>query len=116
MAVTQTRHSVRGRGFALGLALLPFALSSCGGDGRPVAEPNEGYVEPSVLEVGGYRVVDNKAPREILTPFAELPSRELASCGLSSWGTSPRCPFQLEEPRGPTRRGRASSSSIITVP
>ena len=77
MAVTQTRHSARGRGFALGLALLTSALSSCGGDGRPVAEPNEGYVEPSVSNAGGFRAVENTGPREILTLYTELPSREL---------------------------------------
>ena len=89
MAVIQIRHSVRGRGFALGLALLPFALSSCGGDGRPVAEPNEGYVEPSVLEVGGYRVVENEAPRELVITYAEMPSRELRPLFLGDVAASP---------------------------
>ncbi len=77
MAVTRTRHSARGRGFALGLALLPFALSSCGGDDRPVAEPNQRYAEPSILEVNGYRVVENWAPGELAITYAQLPSREL---------------------------------------
>jgi thiol-disulfide isomerase/thioredoxin len=56
---------------------LPSALSSCGGDDRPVAEPNEVYVEPSFVDVGGYQVVENKAPRELIISYAELPSREL---------------------------------------
>jgi thiol-disulfide isomerase/thioredoxin len=73
--MTDSRHSVRGWGLALGLALLPSALSSCGDDDRPVAEPNEIYVEPSVADVGGHRVVKNKAPRERIITYAKLPSR-----------------------------------------
>ena len=73
----RTRHALRGRGFALGLALLPSALSSCGGDGLPVSKANEDHTEPAISEVGGVRVVENRTPQELLVAYAELPSREL---------------------------------------
>ena len=45
-------------------------LQACG-DVRPVAEPNEQYVEPSVT-VTDHRRVENISPRELLLLSAEL--------------------------------------------